>query len=122
MRIVPKLGWFNGLGAETSFEVRTVYELLDVVRQKSGLFIGDPSLSALSGFLDGFRRALTAVGNSFDEEEPPFLEFNDWVAVRYGFHQSTAGWKNMLVQSLGDEAMAHERFFTELDEFRRAKR
>jgi hypothetical protein len=118
----PKVGWSNGAGQKTSFEVRTIYELLDIVRKKPGLFIGEPSLTALRGFIDGFRYALSSVSNPFEVEDPPFTKgFDDWIAARFGFRESTSGWKNMLLSSLDAEAAAFERFFIELDEYRRDK-
>jgi hypothetical protein len=59
----PKVGWISGAGVETSFEVRTIYDLLDVVREKPGIFIGEPSLTALRAYIDGFRSALQSIGS-----------------------------------------------------------
>ena len=116
-KVVPKVGW-GGVAAMTSFEVRSVYELLDVVRQKPGLFIGEPSITALNHFINGFEAGLRSVDNAFDDVEPPFIAFHDWIAARLGFPESTPGWRNMLLEACANEASALERFFTELDAFR----
>lgn len=116
----PKIGWISGAGVETSFEVRTIYDLLDVVRQKPGIFIGESSLTALRGFIDGFRSALESIGSPLEPEEPTFTKgFDDWIAARYGYRESTSGWKKMLLTSAGEEHAAFERFFVELDAYRR---
>ncbi|MDX2093494.1 MAG: hypothetical protein SFX73_36960 [Kofleriaceae bacterium] len=91
-----------------------------MIRQKPGLLIGAPSITGLSHFIDGFKYALSTTENPFDDEEPPFVGFHEWIGVRFGFLASTLGWKNMLLHSVGDEARAFERFFTELDEYGRS--
>lgn len=116
--VVPKIGWVNGAGEETSFEVGSVYELLDVIRKKPGLFIGEASITALRAYIDGFLAGLRAIGQRLGDEEPPFGDFFDWIAARYGFEESTIGWKAILLQAAGREDAALARFFEELDEFR----
>lgn len=54
-----------------------------------------------------------------DAEEPPFRDFHVWIAARLGFSSSTTGWKSMLLERAGDESAAFDRFFLELDAFRR---
>lgn len=118
----PKVGW-SGVPGSVKFEVevQSVYELLDVIRKKPGIYIGEPSLTALNHFIHGFAYALMATENPFDDEDPPFSGFHDWIASRFGFAQSTLGWTNMLLRSVGDETAAFERFFIELDEYRRSR-
>ena len=118
-RARPKIGWSNVAGEGSSFEIRTVYELLDVIRKKTGIFIGRPSLTALSAYVDGFQSALCAIGAPLEDEHPPFQGFHDWIAVRYGYAESTLGWVHMLLESVeGNENAAFQRFFAELDEYR----
>jgi hypothetical protein len=100
-----------------SFDVWTVYDLIDVIRRKPGLFIDEPSVTGLWHFIHGFRSALHAAGRPLDPEHPPFRGFNDWIASRYGF-SSSLGWKNMLLRSVGDDESAFERVLTELDAYR----
>lgn len=120
-KVPPTVGWENGFGVRTSFEVRSVYELLDVIRKKPGLFIGEPSVTGIWHFLSGFQFGLHSVGQPFETDDPPFIEFHGWIAARLGFSTSTSGWRDMLLQSLGDETAAFERFFLELDVFRRGR-
>lgn len=117
-----KLGWSGpSTATAVSFEVWNIYDLIDVIRRKCGLYIGEPSITALDAFVKGFVGALHAAGRPLDPEHPSFRGFHDWIASRYGFGESTPGWKNMLLTSLGDEAIAFERFFVELDEYREAE-
>ena len=49
------LGWSNNVKGEY-FAVHNIHELVDVVRKKPGLFIGDLSVSMLHSFLQTFVR------------------------------------------------------------------
>lgn len=122
MKRSPKVGW-GGVPGSAKFEVEvsSVYQLLDMIRQKPGIYIGEPSLTGLYHFLHGFEYALMATGNPFDDEDPPFSGFHDWIAGRFGFAESTPGWRNMLLRSVGDETAAFARFFSELAEYRRSR-
>lgn len=101
-------------------EIRTVYDLLDEIRRDTGLLIGEPSITVLWGFIHGFMAAGRV--KLSDAETPEFSAFHDWIAQRLGFGESTSGWRRMLLASTGDEETAFDRFFAELDAFRRAHR
>jgi hypothetical protein len=45
-------------------------------------------------------------------ERPDFGRFHDWVAERFGWHESTAGWCNIIVEECGgNHGEALDRFF-----------
>jgi hypothetical protein len=50
-----------------------------------------------------------------------FQGFNDWVAEKLGFTESTSGWCNMISEGTGNDEQAYHRFFQLLDEFCREK-
>ncbi|MEP7120424.1 MAG: VOC family protein [Byssovorax sp.] len=113
-----QLGWFNGAGEQTSFEVRSVYDLLDVIRRMPGLFLGERSITALGAHVEGFLSGLQAVGQRLGPEEPPFHDFHAWIAARCGLGASARGWPDILLRAAGSEDAALTRFFEELDDFR----
>jgi len=54
-----------------------------------------------------------------EETEPKFEKFNDWVASYYGWNESTAGWKNIILsESNNDEEKALKEFFNIFDKFK----
>jgi hypothetical protein len=115
----PTLVSYNGAGESFSHELHTVYDLLDVVRRRPGMYIGEPSILALQTFLSGFFLALRSVGADIGDGSPPYQDFHDWIAARHGLRESTSGWARILLSAAGSEETALDRFFTELDEFRR---
>lgn len=93
------------------------YELLDALRSRPALYISPVSITALYNFLHGYLKATGS--ETIKDTEPPWMEFNNWVAMRVGFHESTSGWRHMLLSAEdGTEEKAFDRFFILLDEFK----
>ena len=114
----------------------SIYRAIDIVRRRPGMYIGDPSPEKLLVFLWGYMLAMGHAGLE-DKSEPSFQGFHNWVAKRFGFYESTAGWPNMILAiTLGLDPRtirwegydatatgaqlieATERCFTLLDEYR----
>mgnify|MGYP006234092637 CR=1 FL=1 len=93
-----------------------MYNLLDEIRRRPGLYIGNESPNNLKSFLDGY---LWGKGhNSIEESSPNFNDFHDWVAKKLGYYESTSGWANMIEDQREDKQEALYLFFELLDEFR----
>jgi hypothetical protein len=101
----------------------SVYDVLARIRKMPGIFIGEPSINSLQAFLNGYVSGLAGVGSVLRQDDflhrCDFRLFNDWVARRLGYSESTLGWCRMLREKSASERDAFERFFTLLDEFRR---
>ena len=98
------------------------YALIDKIRPRPAMYLGENSVSILNAFLGGYLTAAFEAGISLVDENPPFEEFHDWVAMRLGYYESTSGWSKMLLAAEGgNEAKALERFFVYLDEFKQRK-
>lgn len=97
-----------------------IYNLIDRIRPRPAMYLGENSVSLLRAFLGGYMAAAFECEASFVEENPPFREFHNWVAMKFGYFESTSGWANMLLAvENGDEAKALERFFVYLDDFKK---
>jgi hypothetical protein len=92
--------------------------VLDRIRKRPGMYLGESSLTALYHFLMGYRFALDNHGipRSNDPTALPD-DFHDWVAYRLHFKESTSGWRNMILGRTGSEKEGLDRFFTLLDEY-----
>ncbi len=95
-------------------EIKTIYDLLDLLRVRPGMWIGYSAITRL----EGFRIGIHAAHASLETETPPFHSFHDWVAARLGRQKNGHGWSSMLLEVCGDEGAAFERFWIELDAFR----
>jgi hypothetical protein len=92
--------------------------LLDQIRKRPAMYLGEYSLSALSHFISGYCFALDihAIRRSSDPNALP-RDFHDWVAYRLHFKESTSGWCSMILTCAGSEKDAFDRFFSLLDEY-----
>lgn len=89
-------------------------QLFKLIRERPALYIGARSLSALSSFLLGYEFGLRVHGIHTPHLLPP--DFNDWVAYRLHFFESTNGYRKMIMKRVSDESLALDRFFELLDE------
>ncbi len=114
------IGLLNELGARLSvraqrnFVGETLYQVLDKMRERPAMYIGEYKISLLAAFIDGFFMAC----NGGTKEVPDFSGFNDFVGEYYGKY-TTAGWKNLILSDhFGNEQEALRQFYTLLDAFR----
>ena len=114
------IGLLNELGARLStraqrnFEGETLYQVLDKMRERPALYIGEYSITALYHFVQGFFMAC----DGGTKEVPNFDGFNNFVGKYYGEY-TTAGWKNLILSDhFGNEQEALRQFYTLLDAFR----
>jgi hypothetical protein len=91
-------------------------DLLDKIRKRPGIYLGERSLSALYHTIGGYALALGVHGIENDTPLRLPNDFNDWVAYRLHYKESTSGWKRMILGASPDEAAAFTRFFELLDE------
>jgi len=96
----------------------SIYDMLDAIRKKPGLYVATPSINRLAAFLGGYTGGLGRVGFAL-RDEADFYRFHGWVARRLGFGESTSGWCNMIRDRSTSEEDAFYRFFALLDEFRK---
>jgi hypothetical protein len=96
----------------------SIYDMLNAIRKKPGLYIATPSINRLHAFVVGYTAGLGRVRFAVRDDEH-FHRFHDWVAHRLGFGESTSGWCNMIRDKSESEADAFHRFFVLLDEFRK---
>ncbi len=99
----------------------SINDLLGHIRRRPGLYIGERSIHRLDAFLDGYDAGLGHVGFIL-RDDIDFPRFNDWVAHRLGFSNSTSGCANMLRTKFASDEEAFEQFFVLLDEFKKETR
>ncbi|WP_202924896.1 hypothetical protein [Myxacorys almedinensis] len=94
-----------------------LFELLDKIRVKPGMYIGGTSVTDLFMFLGGYKIAQQEFGVAFTEAEKRFYrEFQPWLQRRLGMTTSRS-WAKMLEFRSINQQEAFESFFKLLDEF-----
>jgi hypothetical protein len=94
--------------------------LLDGIRQRPAMYLGERSLYGLECFLTGYSLALASYTQGREGKVLP-EDFHDWVAYRLGFFSSVTGWRKMIAERVPDDSAALDRFFGLLDEHRKRK-
>ena len=77
-----------------------IYDLLDYppFRKRPGMYIGGLNVKNMSIYLAGYQQAM--MYHAKDISNPDFHRFHDWVARKFHFPESTAGWANMILASI----------------------
>jgi hypothetical protein len=90
--------------------------LLDVIRERPALYLGEHSLTGLWHYLHGYHLAEHIHEIEAVSQLPK--DFHDWVAYRLHYFESTSGWRRMILDQIPDERAALERFYELLEEHR----
>ena len=96
----------------------SIYDMLEAIRKKPGMCIGEPSIARLDSFICGYGAGLGRSGFALRDTRN-FHRFNDWIARRLNFADSTSGWSRMIRHKSRSDADAFEQFFVLLDEFKK---
>jgi hypothetical protein len=95
-----------------------VFELLEKISQKPGLYIGTASVTALRHFLVGYKFARQEMKILPSETELDFYqEFQPWLQNRFRL-QTVNSWDKILLFKFVDEKTAFTNFFPLLEAFR----
>ena len=95
-----------------------IYEALQKIKDKPGMYIGKPSITILHHFLVGYQFARSELGIELTESEDEFYEhFHFWVQRRFEVRTSNS-WANIILLFTRDEKDGFECFFKLLDEFK----
>lgn len=95
-------------------------ELLQQIQKKTGLYIGNTSISNLYMFLTGYQFARRQLNLPLSNEEKEFQYFQPWLQEKFGVKTSQS-WSQIILFYSVDERDAFERFFNLLQEFRQQK-
>lgn len=82
------------------------------------MYLGKESISALDHHINGYRAACAMKGIA-EQLSPPFEDFHDFVARKYGFPYSSRGWTTMILNKCKrSEQRAYHEFLRLFDLFR----
>ncbi|ANE56093.1 hypothetical protein ACQE3E_03925 [Methylomonas sp. MED-D] len=76
--------------------MKNIYELIELISTRTAMYTGECKLSNVRSFLDGYTFAVENETTLIDFLSN-FQGFHDWVAKKFGFYESTAGWQNMIL-------------------------
>lgn len=73
-----------------------LYKAIERIRVRTGLYIGDQTLSNIASYLGGYIDAMCDAGIK-KMTYPDFAEFGDWIKKKYDLKNGAAGWQIMIL-------------------------
>ena len=92
--------------------------LLQKIRQRPALYLGQNSIHCLQSFLDGYYFARRELEIPLTEQEVDFQSFLQWIRRKFNV-ETGQPWSSIVLFHAADERNAVERFFSLWDEFQR---
>ncbi len=94
-----------------------LFELLEKIKNKPGMYIGRASVTELRMFIVGYRFARSELKVQAGETERDFYKnFQPWLQIRLNVRTSNA-WDKIIMFTVMDEKQAFQSFFQLLGEF-----
>lgn len=94
-----------------------LFELLDKIKTKPGLYLGTASITNLRMFILGYRFARSELKMTNTETESDFYKhFQPWLQNHLSI-RTVNGWDKIILLTCIDEKAAFDYFFQLLDEF-----
>jgi hypothetical protein len=94
-----------------------LFEILEKIKAKPGMYLGQPSVLDLFVFLAGYKTARRELGIEPTDREITFYEgFNEFVQSFYQIHSSKS-WAKIIESNCIDDRHGFDKFFELLAEF-----
>lgn len=97
-----------------------LYEMLEKIKQRPGMFLGKTSITRLRAFLDGYMSSREDLGLPPTQQELEFNQFQDWIQTRFKI-TSSHGWDSIILFYSVDETEALNNFFELFEQFRKGE-
>ena len=78
---------------KNSEKIENIYNLIDVIEQRTSMFIPDKSITSLFTFLSGYL-AFLEIHNIIEKDVPDFNNFSKWLAEKFKWNLA-CGWAFM---------------------------
>ncbi|XWK90485.1 MAG: hypothetical protein U7127_10665 [Phormidium sp.] len=102
----------NILNVKTEY----LYDLLERIKQRPGMYLGKSSITRLRMLLDGYGMARMELGLPRTEQEQEFNGFQEWIQERFNI-TSCHGWDSIILFYSADERDALDKFFELFEKF-----
>ncbi len=93
-----------------------LYDLLQRIKQRPGMYLGKSSITRLSMLLMGYSLARREVGLPITKQEKEFGGFQEWIQEKFKI-TSSHGWDSIILFYSADEREAFENFFQLFEKF-----
>jgi hypothetical protein len=98
--------------------MKDIYSVLLNIKENPVVYLGRYSIVALKGFLEGYNTARRELGLPLTNEEQEFDKFQQWVKENAKI-KSDKSWDKIILLYSEDEAQALDKFFVNLEIFKK---
>ncbi|AFY48162.1 hypothetical protein Nos7524_2319 [Nostoc sp. PCC 7524] len=92
------------------------YHLLERIKQRPGMYIGQCSITRLNMLLVGYSQARMELGLPRTEQEKNFDNFQKWIQSKFNI-KSSQSWDSIILSTSTDEKDAFYKFFQLFEQF-----
>jgi hypothetical protein len=93
-----------------------IYELMQRIKTRPGMYLGKPYVTRLKAFLDGYIGARNDLGFPLKEQEETLNKFQQWIQSRFNI-TSSQSWADIILFYSVDESEALNKFFELFEKF-----
>jgi hypothetical protein len=97
--------------------MKNFYDVLQTIRQRPALYIGQNSIFSLQAFLDGYYFARRDLNIALTDQEEEFQTFLQWIRQKFNVETGQL-WTSLVLSHSIDERDAVAQFFQLFDEFK----
>jgi hypothetical protein len=108
----------NCNAVRSGFVDESIYEVLERIRSRPALYLGESTIVRLDAYLVGIITGLGMAELALRDAHD-FHRFHGWVAGRLNINESASGWCRMIRSKSASDEDAMKQFFVLLDEFRK---
>ena len=96
---------------------RNIFDLIDLIQQRTAMFIPDKSINSLQTFLRGYETCMS-VHAILEHDVPVFKHFHEWLVRYYNFEFTASGWAYAIQYNVTDQEPL-QKFFELVQEFQK---
>jgi len=97
-----------------------LFQLLEKIKERPGLYLGKKSIVNLRSFLDGYYFALMENGLCKEDEISLWKDFQNYIQSRYKI-KSSQDWSSIILFFSTDESEGLDNFFNLFENFYRSR-
>ena len=98
------------------FERKNIFDLIDIIKERTSMFIPDKSIKSLSTYLAGYESCLEL--HSIDEKGVPlFKHFGEWLKKKFNWNL-LYGWAQAITENIENQQDPLKKFYSLVNEFR----
>ncbi len=97
---------------------KNIFDLIDLIQQRTAMFIPDKSINSLKTYLDGYDSCMWVHG-LIELDVPMFKHFGEWLARMFNYQFTSLGWAYATQNTIDNKQDPLQLFFQLSRDFRK---